>query len=107
MSDRTLISIIVPALNEEQNIRLVYQALLPIWEAEAEHYRFELVFTDNHSSDRTFELAAELAAQDNRVRVFRFSRNFGFQQSILTGYRKARGAAVVQIDCDLQDPPGM
>jgi dolichol-phosphate mannosyltransferase len=41
------------------------------------------------------------------VRVFRFSRDFGFQQSILTGYRKARGVAVVQIDCDLQDPPAM
>jgi dolichol-phosphate mannosyltransferase len=107
MSEQPLVSIIVPALNEEKNIRPVYEALLPIWEAESGRYRFELIFTDNHSSDRTFELAAELAQQDCRVRVFRFSRNFGFQQSILTGYRKARGAAVVQIDCDLQDPPAM
>ena len=107
MSDRPLISIIVPALNEEKNIRPMFESLLTIWEAESERYRFELIFTDNHSSDRTFEYAAELAARDCRVRVFRFSRDFGFRQSILTGYRKARGVAVIQIDCDLQDPPAM
>jgi dolichol-phosphate mannosyltransferase len=107
MNEQPLVSIIVPVLNEEKNIRPLYAALVPIWEAEADRYRFELIFTDNHSSDRTFELVAELATEDTRVRIFRFSRNFGFQQSILTGYRKARGAAVVQIDCDLQDPPQM
>ena len=105
VNEQPLVSIIVPALNEEKNIRPLYEALLPIWQAESDRYQFELIFTDNHSTDRTFELAAQLAAEDCRVRVFRFSRNFGFQQSILTGYRKSRGAAVVQIDCDLQDPP--
>ncbi len=65
----------------------------------------EFVFTDNHSEDRTFQLLEDLAARDPRVRVFRFSRNFGFQRSILTGYIKARGDVAIQLDCDLQDPP--
>jgi glycosyltransferase involved in cell wall biosynthesis len=104
---KQLISVVVPVLNEEKNIERCYAALLPIFKALSSRYDCELIFTDNHSGDRTFELAADLAAQDRRVRVFRFSRNFGFQQSILTGYQKARGDAVVQIDCDLQDPPAL
>jgi dolichol-phosphate mannosyltransferase len=48
---------------------------------------------------------AELALKDMRVRVIRFSRNFGFQRSILANYLNARGDAAIQIDCDLQDPP--
>ncbi len=102
-----LISVVVPVLNEEKNIQSCYAALLPLFDQLSPRYDCELIFTDNHSSDRTFELAAEIAARDSRVRVFRFSRNFGFQQSILTGYQKARGVAVVQIDCDLQDPPSL
>jgi dolichol-phosphate mannosyltransferase len=104
---RKLISVVVPVLNEEHNIRALYEALLPIFDALSDRYDSELIFTDNHSTDRTFELAAEIAQRDPRVRVFRFSRNFGFQNSILTGYQKARGHAVVQIDCDLQDPPSL
>ncbi len=104
---KQLISVVVPVLNEEKNIENCYAALLPVFKELSDRYDYELIFTDNHSGDRTFELAAELAARDRRVRVFRFSRNFGFQQSILTGYQKARGDAVVQIDCDLQDPPSL
>lgn len=100
-----LLSIVVPVYNEEGNIfplhAEVVRALAPL----EGRYRLELVFTDNHSTDRTFEELSQLAARDPRVRVFRFSRNFGFQRSIFTGYLKARGDAVVQIDCDLQDPP--
>jgi len=104
---RRLISIVVPVLNEEHNIRALYGALLPVFDALSDRYNSELIFTDNHSTDRTFEIAAEIAQGDRRVRVFRFSRNFGFQNSILAGYQKARGDAVVQIDCDLQDPPSL
>ena len=70
-------------------------------------YEFELVFTDNCSKDRSFELIRELAERDERVRGLRFSRNFGFQRSILTAYLNARGDVAVQIDADLQDPPSL
>ncbi len=104
---RKLLTVLVPVFNEEQNIELLFEALSPVIAELSSAYDFELLFTDNHSTDGTFEVIKRLAAGDNRVRALRFSRNFGFQRSILTGYLNARGDAVVQIDCDLQDPPSL
>ncbi len=104
MSQR-LISIVVPVYQEQGNVEPLYEAVAKVMEPARDRYDWELVFTDNHSTDGTFEELTALAAKDPRVRVFRFSRNFGFQRSIYTGYMKARGDAAVQIDCDLQDPP--
>ena len=105
MGARKLLSIVVPVYNEEPNIEPLHSAVSAVVQKIADRYDFEFVFTDNCSTDRTFEVLEKLAARDPRVRAFRFSRNFGFQRSILTGYRLARGDAAVQIDCDLQDPP--
>jgi polyisoprenyl-phosphate glycosyltransferase len=102
---RKLISLVVPAFNEEENIVALYEAVQAALQPLADRYDFELVFTDNHSSDGTFEKIAALAARDPRVRAYRFSRNFGHQRSILAGYLRTRGAAAIQLDCDLQDPP--
>jgi len=104
---KRLISICVPVFNEESNIEPLYSALLPIMDQLSERYEFELLFTDNHSTDRTFEALERLAQRDARVRAIRFSRNFGFQRSIATSYANARGDAAIQIDCDLQDPPAL
>lgn len=101
-----LISIIVPVYNEEDNVAPTYSALKRTF-AELPDYRFELLFTDNHSSDETFARLSRIAAADPDVRVVRFARNFGFQKSVLTGYRLARGEAAIQIDADLQDPPAL
>jgi polyisoprenyl-phosphate glycosyltransferase len=100
-----LISIVLPAYNEELNIRPLFERLDPILAQLSDRFRFEFVVTDNHSTDRTFALLREVAADDPRVRVFRLSRNFGFQRSILTGYMQCRGDAAIQLDVDLQDPP--
>ena len=105
LNKKKLISLIIPVFNEEENIFPLYEAVLPIINDYADQYDFELVFTDNHSADSTFAKLSELRELDQRVRVFRFSRNFGYQKSILTGYLKARGDALIQLDCDLQDPP--
>lgn len=104
---RKLISIIVPVYNEQGNIVPLYEAVNEVFARIEDQYDHEFVFTDNHSEDDTFAELSALAARDPRIRVFRFSRNFGFQRSIYTGYLKARGDAAVQIDCDLQDPPEM
>jgi glycosyltransferase involved in cell wall biosynthesis len=104
---RPLISIVVPVYNEQGNIEPLYAAVDEVFSTVRDRYDYELVFTDNHSEDQTFAELSRLAARDSRVRVFRFSRNFGFQRSIYTGYMMARGAATVQIDCDLQDPPAL
>lgn len=99
-----LISVVVPVLNERENIRPLYERVREAFD-QIDGYDFELVFTDNHSTDGTFDEIAALAASDRRIHAFRFSRNFGFQRSILEGYRRARGDAAVQLDADLQDPP--
>lgn len=104
-SARPLVSIVCPVYNEQGNILRLYEAVKRVFGQVGDKYAWELIFTDNHSTDGTFAELSQLAANDDRVRVFRFSRNFGFQRSIYTGYMHARGAAAIQIDCDLQDPP--
>jgi dolichol-phosphate mannosyltransferase len=101
---RRLISVSVPILNEEHNLRPLLARLRDVAAANT-RYDFEFVFTDNASSDRSFEILAEEARSDPRIRVFRFTRNFGFQASILTNFLCAKGNAAVQVDADLQDPP--
>jgi dolichol-phosphate mannosyltransferase len=100
-----LISIVVPVFNEEANVERLYEAVNRALEPIADRYEWEFVFTDNCSTDDTFSQIERIAKRDRRVRAYRLTRNFGFQRSILTGYRLARGNAAVQIDCDLQDPP--
>lgn len=99
-----LLSIIVPVFNEEANIARAHAAIVAELERR-ENLDFEIIFTDNHSTDDTFARLQDLCARDRRVKVLRFSRNFGFNRSILTGYRYASGDAAIQIDCDLEDPP--
>lgn len=102
---RKLISICVPVYNEEDNIRPFYARLRSVIDPLADRYDFEIVVTDNHSEDRTFEELIAIGEIDNRLRVIRFSRNFGFQRSILSNYQNCRGDAAIQLDVDLQDPP--
>ena len=101
-----LISIVIPVFNEEHNVERAYGELKRVTRA-LESDTFEFLFTDNHSSDRTFAILSGIAAQDPAVKVIRFARNFGFQPSVMTGYRLAQGAATIQIDADLQDPPDL
>jgi dolichol-phosphate mannosyltransferase len=107
MPGKKLISIVVPVFNEQDNIIPLHDALVPVLASLEDRYDFEILFTDNHSTDETFSILRRLAATDRRVRALRFSRNFGFQRSILTGYNHARGDAAIQMDCDLQDPPSL
>ncbi|SPF76927.1 putative glycosyltransferase [Aliiroseovarius pelagivivens] len=100
----TLVSILIPALNEEANVRRAYDRVLTVF-SELDDYEPEIIFTDNHSDDDTFLILSEIAQNDPNVRVIRFSKNVGYQASVLTAYRAARGACSIQLDCDLQDPP--
>ena len=104
---KILISIVTPVYNEADNIDRLYEALTREADKLKDSYTFEFLFTDNCSEDDTFEKLAKLADTDSRIRVIRFSRNFGYQRSILTGYLNARGQAAIQLDADLQDPPEM
>lgn len=105
MSDpRPLISICIPVFNEEANVDRAIARVVEVF-AGLPDYRYEMVFTDNHSTDNTFEILSAAALRDDRIRVARFAANVGYQRSIMTGYLLARGEVVVQLDCDMQDPP--
>ena len=99
-----LVSICIPVLNEEKNIPKAYKRVCDVFEQLPE-FRLEFVFTDNASTDDGYALLEALAKTDSRIRVARFSTNYGYQKSILAGYMLSQGAAVIQLDCDLQDPP--
>jgi len=106
-----LISIIVPVYNEAGNIQPLFARLRPVISSIRTEFGFqvEVVVNDNCSTDDTFLQLAEVCHTHDpaefEIRVHRFSRNIGFQRSILVGYRKALGDAAIQIDADLQDPP--
>lgn len=102
----TLVSVLVPVLNEAANVGRAYAEITRVFD-DLPGYACEIIFTDNHSTDATFSLLRAIAHTDPRVRVIRFARNIGYQRSLLVGYQNARGACSVQIDCDLQDPPNL
>lgn len=102
---KQVISVIIPVFNEELNIDAAYEAVSNVFERVSDRYQLELIFSDNHSCDGTFEKLKVLAAKDRNVKVLRFNRNYGFQRSLMTAYRHTTGAAAIQLDCDLQDPP--
>lgn len=104
MINKRLISLVIPVFNEEENVELFYQRLCAVAD-NLNSFDFEFIFTDNNSQDATYSILEKLAEQDSRIRVFSFSRNFGYQRSILLGYQKARGDAAIEFDCDGQDPP--
>jgi dolichol-phosphate mannosyltransferase len=98
-----LISVVIPAFNEEANIPRVEQELLAALESLP--YSFEFIVIDNGSSDLTGELAKEICARDSRWKYLRFSRNFTVEMSITAGYHYSSGDAIVVLYSDLQDPP--
>ena len=98
-----LISIVVPALNEEQNLPILYQRIRAAISNMQE--TFELIFVDDGSSDRTAQAIADLHKQDPRVKLLSFSRNFGHQAALSAGLDYAKGDAVISMDADLQHPP--
>ncbi len=104
-SRRPLITISIRVLDEADNIDSLYQRLCRLGETMAERCDLEFVFSDNHSQDLTWAKLSQLASTDPRVRAIRFSKNVGFQRSILANFLHSRGDAVLQIDADLQDPP--
>ncbi|MGH8232973.1 MAG: glycosyltransferase family 2 protein [Rhodanobacteraceae bacterium] len=100
----TTVSLIVPCFNEEQVITEMHRRLTALADSQRD-YGFEFLFVDDGSRDNTLPLLREIVATDRRARVVALSRNFGHQLAITAGIDEARGAAVVLLDADLQDPP--
>ena len=100
---RALLSVVVPAYNEEANVERVYERLSAV--LESLDMDWELIFSVDPCTDRTEELILGLRSRDERVKMLRFSRRFGQPMATIAGMDQARGDAIVVIDCDLQDPP--
>ncbi len=98
-----LLSVVIPAYNEEASIAVAAQTILRI--LDAARIPCELVFVDDGSRDETWARITEEAARDDRVRAVRFSRNFGKEAALLAGLKYAAGDCCATIDCDLQHPP--
>lgn len=100
-----LISICIPVYNEESNIINAYNVVKNLFENKLNNYQFEIIFTDNHSYDKTKELITDLCALDKRVKYIRFRANLQYDKSILEGYKNSHGDAAIVLNCDMQDPP--
>jgi len=96
------ISVVVPLLDEEDNLPPLYEQ---ITRALAGRYEYELIFIDDGSTDRSFEVLKGFQASDPRVRVIRFRRNFGQTAALSAGFARSRGEVVVALDADLQNDP--
>ena len=99
----SLLSIVLPAYNEEQNIANTAKVLGELLDRHGIDY--ELVFISDGSKDGTFDRIQEEAAKNPRVRGAEFSRNFGKEAGIFAGLELTTGDAVIVMDCDLQHPP--
>lgn len=101
-----LISIVTACYNEEENVQELSERIVKVM-SSLDAYRYEHIFIDNASTDRTVEILKEIAAQDNRVKIIVNARNFGHIRSPYHALLQARGDAVISIVADLQDPPEM
>lgn len=100
---RTHISIVIPLLNEEGNIPILYNTLLPVVEKISSDY--EIIFVDDGSKDHSFELISNIGDQNNKVLGISLSRNFGHQIALTAGIEHASGEVVITLDADMQHPP--
>jgi glycosyltransferase involved in cell wall biosynthesis len=99
-----LLSVVVPCFDEEPVIRETHARLVATL-ARIVDARFEIVYVDDGSGDRTLSVLRAIQQSDPRIRVIALSRNFGQQIAVAAGLEHASGEAVVLIDADLQDPP--
>ncbi|HAP36750.1 MAG TPA: glycosyltransferase [Bacteroidetes bacterium] len=99
----TLVSVIIPLLNEEESLRELHEQLKNVLSRIGGNY--ELIFVDDGSTDNSFKVLRELRQRNNRVKAVRFRRNYGKSAALAVGFQKAQGDFVVTMDADLQDDP--
>jgi dolichol-phosphate mannosyltransferase len=102
-SVRPRVSVVTPAYNEAENLPLLYRELRNVLDGMP--IDWEWLVVDDHSSDTTFGVLAELSQRDPRVRALRFARNSGSHLACTCGLQEASGDCAVIMAADLQDPP--
>ena len=105
-----MISIVLPAYSEEDNIQPLCEEISSVLEeltSPKEGQAWEIIVVDDGSRDHTFERVEDLAARDSRIKGIRLSRNFGHQTALLAGLKEAKGDRVIMMDGDGQHPPSL
>lgn len=98
-----MLSIIIPMKNESDGLEALFARLRPCLEQITPHY--EIICIDDGSSDDTYARLSSYHQQDERIRAIKLSRNFGKEAAMAAALTHSKGAAIVPIDADLQDPP--
>src|SRR5262249_6729514 len=98
-----MLSIVIPIHNEEPSILPLYDRLTAVLESMQKPY--ELIFVDDASTDRSFDLLANLVETDQRLKVIRLRRNFGQTAALSAGFDEAQGNIIISLDGDLQHAP--
>lgn len=98
------ITILIPAYNEQEVLGMLYERLDHLADSQKD-YRFEFLFVNDGSRDKTLEIIKDYAEKDSRVSFVNLSRNYGKETAMLAGFDHVDSDAMVIIDADLQDPP--
>jgi glycosyltransferase involved in cell wall biosynthesis len=98
-----MLSIVIPIHNEEPSILPLYDRLTAVLESLQKQY--EIIFVDDASTDRSFDLLANLVEVDARLKVIRLRRNFGQTAALSAGFDEAQGSVIISLDGDLQHAP--
>ena len=98
-----LISIVIPAHNEEENIVTIFDRIAKV--LLNLHYDYEILVVDDGGSDETLNIVKAIAQRNQRIFYIEFSRNFGHQPALKAGLDFAKGDCVISLDADLQHPP--
>lgn len=97
------LSIVIPLLNEEESLQELHQWIVTVMTKN--NFSYEVVFIDDGSTDSSWSIIQQLAAQNPNVKGIRFLRNYGKSQALHAGFAKAQGDVIITMDADLQDSP--
>lgn len=101
---KELITLLIPCYNEQAVIQICHERTIKAIAALTD-YHFEIIYINDGSRDKTFDILRAIQTVDKRVRIINLSRNFGKEAAMTAGLDKARGDAVIILDADMQDPP--
>ncbi|MBS1266155.1 MAG: Glycosyltransferase AglD [Candidatus Woesearchaeota archaeon] len=97
------ISVVIPTYNEEHNVKVLTSKLIKVLDNITQDY--EIIFVDDGSTDRTYTNLLKMHKQNKKIKIIRFSRNFGQTAAMAAGFHHSKGKKVITIDADLQNDP--
>lgn len=97
------LSIVIPAKNEEKNVKLIHEAITKVLNKMGKTY--EVIFVDDGSTDETFKEAEKIGLKDHKFKVVKLRGNWGKSVGLQVGFEKALGTIIITLDADLQDDP--